>query len=52
MGNGAATGAGIALPETSSESSAQNIISLITPATIESTSGKFYDVDTKEEIPW
>jgi hypothetical protein len=52
MGIGAATGAGIALPETSSEQSAKNIIALIDPATVESTSGKFFDVDTREEIPW
>jgi len=52
MGTAAATGAGIALPETTGKESAQKIIDLITPATRESTSGKFFDVDTREEIPW
>jgi hypothetical protein len=52
MGIAAATGAGIALPETSSEESAKNIISLIGSATRENSSGRFFDVDTREEIPW
>ncbi|KAF1994525.1 NAD(P)-binding protein, partial [Amniculicola lignicola CBS 123094] len=52
MGIAAATGAGIALPVTSGEESAKKIINLITSATRESTSGKFIDVDTREEIPW
>ncbi|KAH7066486.1 hypothetical protein FB567DRAFT_542234 [Paraphoma chrysanthemicola] len=52
MGTAAANGAGIALPETSSEESASKIIDVIKSATREGTSGKFLDVDTKEEIPW
>lgn len=52
MGIEAATGAGIDLPVTSSEESANNIIDLISLATRESLSGKFIDVDTREEIPW
>ncbi|KAF9733998.1 hypothetical protein PMIN06_005171 [Paraphaeosphaeria minitans] len=52
MGIAAATGAGIALPETSGDESADKIIGVIKSATRESTSGKFLDVDTGEEIPW
>ncbi|KAJ9611686.1 hypothetical protein H2200_004870 [Cladophialophora chaetospira] len=52
MGIAAAVASGIALPKTSSEESAKNIIHLIGQATRESTSGKFFDVDTREEIPW
>jgi hypothetical protein len=52
MGIAAATGAGIDLPETSSDQSAGNIIDLINSATRESASGKFFDVDTREKIPW
>jgi len=52
MGIAAATGAGIALPATSGEESASKIIDIINSATRESTSGKFLDVDTREEIPW
>ncbi|KPI35009.1 Norsolorinic acid keto [Cyphellophora attinorum] len=52
MGIGAAKGAGIALPETSPEQSAKNIIRLIDAATRECSSGKFFDADTGEEIPW
>jgi hypothetical protein len=52
MGIAAAVAAGIALPQTSSEESAAKIINLIGQATRESTSGKFFDVDTREEIPW
>ncbi|KAH8733225.1 hypothetical protein GQ44DRAFT_640357 [Phaeosphaeriaceae sp. PMI808] len=52
MGIQAANGAGIALPETSGEDSARKIIDVIKSATRESTSGKFLDVDTREEIPW
>jgi len=52
MGIAAATGAGIDLPETSSDDSARKIIDLIKSATRESTSGKFFDVDTREELPW
>jgi len=52
MGIAAATGAGIDLPETSGDESADKIIDVISSATRESTSGKFLDVDTREEIPW
>ncbi|KAG9197330.1 hypothetical protein G6514_001853 [Epicoccum nigrum] len=52
MGIAAATGAGIDLPETSSGESANRITDLIGSATRWSTSGKFLDVDTREEIPW
>jgi hypothetical protein len=52
MGIAAATGAGIDLPETSSNESADKIIDLIDSATRGTTSGKFIDVDTREEIPW
>jgi hypothetical protein len=52
MGINAAKGAGIALPETSPDESAKNIMQLIDAATRESTSGKFFDVDTGKEIPW
>jgi len=52
MGIAAANGAGIALPETSGDQSAKNIIDVINSATRESSSGKFLDVDTREEIPW
>ncbi|KFY98389.1 hypothetical protein V500_01680 [Pseudogymnoascus sp. VKM F-4518 (FW-2643)] len=52
MGIAAATGAGIDLPVTKGEESAKNIIDLISSATRETLSGKFIDVDTREEIPW
>lgn len=52
MGIAAATGAGIDLPVTSSEESANKIKDLISSATRESLSGKFLDADTREEIPW
>ena len=52
MGIAAATGAGIDLPETSAGESANKIIDVINSATRESSSGKFIDVDTREEIPW
>lgn len=52
MGNAAATAAGIALPETSSEESAKNIVNLIDSSTRENSSGKFFDADTRKEIPW
>ncbi|KAF1831887.1 NAD(P)-binding protein [Decorospora gaudefroyi] len=52
MGIAAAIGAGIDLPETSGAKSARKIIDVISSATRESTSGKFLDVDTREEIPW
>jgi hypothetical protein len=52
MGIAAALGSGIALPETSSKQSAENIRDVISKATRESTSGKFIDVDTREKIPW
>jgi hypothetical protein len=52
MGIAAATGAGIDLPVTSGEESANKIIDLISSATRESLSGKFLDVDTRGEIPW
>jgi hypothetical protein len=52
MGIAAATGAGIDLPETSGGESAKKIMEVISSATRESMSGKFLDVDTREEIPW
>jgi hypothetical protein len=52
MGIAAATGAGIDLPITTGDESAKKIIDVITSATRETTSGKFLDVDTGEEIPW
>ena len=52
MGIAAATGAGIDLPVTSSEESARKMIDLIDYATKEKISGRFIDVDKKEEIPW
>ena len=52
MGVAAATSAGIDLPETSGGKSADKIIDVISSATLESTSGKFLDVDTRVEIPW
>ncbi|KFY85769.1 hypothetical protein V500_08138 [Pseudogymnoascus sp. VKM F-4518 (FW-2643)] len=52
MGIAAATGAGIDLPVTSGEENANKIIDLISSATRERLSGKFLDVDTREEIPW
>jgi hypothetical protein len=52
MGIAAATGAGIDLTETSSGESADKIIDIIDSATRDSTSGKFIDVDKREEIPW
>lgn len=51
MGINGGKAAGL-VPETSPEQSAENIIRLIDAATRESTSGKFFDVDTGEEIPW
>ena len=52
MGIAAATGAGIDLPVTSGEESANKIIDLISLATRETLSGKFLDADTRKEIPW
>ena len=52
MGIAAATGAGIDLPETSSGESANRIMELINSATRGKTSGKFIDVDTREQVPW
>ncbi|KAF3005604.1 hypothetical protein E8E13_001969 [Curvularia kusanoi] len=52
MGIAAATGAGIDLPETLNDHSAGKIVNLISSATREGVSGKFFDVDTGEDIPW